>query len=114
MGLDLVDFSQLWQLENMNSAGFSILTHTTNECLLIVSETYLTQSGTGLEPVLGLLAVPDFLVIADSIHFEWLARDVDDRSEEDTLLIEILVVKSLTGLLLDDQIVEIDVTVHAA
>lgn len=78
MSLYLIDLSELRHLEYVNGTGLAFFADTSNESLLVGCEYDLRELHARIEPVLVVLAVPDLAVVADGVHLERLARDVDD------------------------------------
>ena len=114
MSLDLVQLGKLRGLIDVDGSWFALLASCCNQGFLVVGQTNLRERDACVKPVLGLLAVPDLSVVTNNKNFKWPVGDVDNRCEVNVLLIEILLVKSLKGLLLHDKIIEIDVSINTA
>ena len=112
--LDLVDLTQLGQLEDVHGAGLTFFADSSDEGFLVVGKSNLGKDDTCIKTVLRFFAVPYFLIISDSIHLKRLSWYVYDRLKEDPLLIEVLLIQPLPLLLLEYKVIEVDIAVEAA
>jgi hypothetical protein len=74
----------------------------------------LRKLNSRIKAILTVLAVPDLFIVAYDVHLERPPRDINNGSEVNVSLIEILIIKSLLVLLLDDQVIEVNIAVDTA
>jgi hypothetical protein len=74
----------------------------------------LRKLNSRIKAILTVLAVPDLFIVAYDVHLERPTWDINNGSEVNVSLIEILIIKSLLVLLLDDQVIEVNIAINTA
>lgn len=103
--IDLIDLDTSWSIR---------LTHASEQSITVLSDSKLGYSHSSIHCILGVNRVPNFFVATNHIDLVHLVGDVHRTSHNDLLLVEILVLDSSPHFFERLQVIEINITVHAA